>query len=110
MLMLDHSQPASRPGASLPPVGGAAKRVLDVLPHFLTVFLGQRSFGGPRRRLGARVGANGGVFRHYCRARPGITGLWQVSGRNETTFSRRSNLDHFYLQSWSMGRDLLLML
>jgi exopolysaccharide production protein ExoY len=83
---------------------------LDELPQFLNVLLGDMSVVGPRPMLRDQVEAYGSVFERYCTARPGITGLWQVSGRSGTTFRRRSALDEVYLRSrWSPGRDLVLI-
>jgi exopolysaccharide production protein ExoY len=83
---------------------------LDELPQFLNVFLGDMSLVGPRPMLREQVEDYGQAYERYCTARPGITGLWQVSGRNETTFRRRSALDEVYLRRWSAGRDLMLIL
>jgi exopolysaccharide production protein ExoY len=92
-------------------IGGFLRRSsLDELPQFVNVLLGDMSIVGPRPMLREQVEVYGPAFERYCRARPGITGLWQVSGRNETSFSRRSDLDQAYLQAWSMRRDLLLIL
>jgi exopolysaccharide production protein ExoY len=83
---------------------------LDELPQFLNVFIGEMSIVGPRPMMRDQIEVYGGAFERYCIARPGITGLWQVSGRNETTFHRRSALDEIYLRRWSPGRDLMLIL
>jgi exopolysaccharide production protein ExoY len=94
-------------------IGGFLRRSsLDELPQFVNVLLGDMSIVGPRPMLREQVEAYGPVraYEGYCRARPGITGLWQVSGRNEMSFSARSDFDGVYLRSWSMGGDLLLIL
>jgi undecaprenyl-phosphate galactose phosphotransferase len=83
---------------------------LDELPQFLNVLLGDMSVVGPRPMLREQVEAYGRGYDRYCMARPGITGLWQVSGRSETNFRRRSDLDQVYLSRWSLGTDLLLIL
>jgi lipopolysaccharide/colanic/teichoic acid biosynthesis glycosyltransferase len=82
---------------------------LDELPQFANVLLGHMSVVGPRPMLPEQVAEYGPGFALYCSARPGITGLWQVSGRNETTFRRRSELDEIYLRSWSLLTDLSLV-
>jgi exopolysaccharide production protein ExoY len=92
-------------------IGGFLRRSsLDELPQLVNVLLGDMSIVGPRPMLREQVAAYGPVYERYCRARPGITGLWQVSGRNETTFSRRSDLDQAYLRAWSIRGDLFLIL
>jgi exopolysaccharide production protein ExoY len=82
---------------------------LDELPQFLNVLLGEMSIVGPRPMMREQVEAYGAAYDQYCTARPGITGLWQVSGRSQTTFRFRSLLDEIYLRRWSPGDDLLLM-
>jgi lipopolysaccharide/colanic/teichoic acid biosynthesis glycosyltransferase len=92
-------------------IGGFLRRSsLDELPQLVNVLLGDMSIVGPRPMLPEQVEVYGPAYERYCRARPGITGLWQVSGRSETSFSRRSDLDQAYLQAWSVRRDLLLIL
>lgn len=92
-------------------IGGFLRRTsLDELPQFVNVLMGDMSIVGPRPMLPEQIEAYGPTYERYCRARPGITGLWQVSGRSETTFSRRSDLDRAYLRAWSIRGDLLLIL
>jgi len=92
-------------------IGGFLRRSsLDELPQLVNVVLGDMSIVGPRPMLPEQVEVYGPAYERYCRARPRITGLWQVSGRSETSFSRRSDLDQAYLQAWSIRRDLLLIL
>lgn len=82
---------------------------LDEVPQLLNVVLGHMSLVGPRPMLLDQAGEYGPVFDAYCSARPGLTGLWQVSGRSNTTFRRRSELDQRYLRGWSLIGDLFLM-
>jgi lipopolysaccharide/colanic/teichoic acid biosynthesis glycosyltransferase len=82
---------------------------LDELPQLLNVLLGHMSVVGPRPMLMEQAGPYGPAFDAYCTARPGITGLWQVSGRNQTSFRTRSQLDAAYLQRWSARNDLFLI-
>lgn len=92
------------------PVGRFLRRTsLDELPQFVNVLAGQMSVVGPRPMMVDQTQAYGPAFGLYCRARPGITGLWQVSGRAETTFRRRAELDAIYLQRWSAMGDVWLM-
>lgn len=92
-------------------VGGFLRRTsLDELPQFVNVLLGDMSIVGPRPMLREQIERYGSAYELYCRARPGITGLWQVSGRNDTTFLRRSELDAVYLKEWNVLRDIVLIL
>jgi lipopolysaccharide/colanic/teichoic acid biosynthesis glycosyltransferase len=92
------------------PVGRFLRRSsLDELPQLLNVILGHMSLVGPRPMLVDQPIEYGPVYDAYCGARPGLTGLWQVSGRNNTTFRRRSELDARYLRGWSLTGDLFLM-
>ena len=92
------------------PVGRFLRRSsLDEVPQLLNVILGHMSLVGPRPMLLDQAGEYGPAFDAYCNARPGLTGLWQVSGRNNTSFRRRSELDERYLRGWSLTRDLSLM-
>jgi exopolysaccharide production protein ExoY len=83
---------------------------LDELPQFVNVLLGHMSVVGPRPILPEQATSYGDGFALYCTARPGITGLWQVAGRNDTSFARRAEIDQAYLGEWSLRTDLKLML
>jgi lipopolysaccharide/colanic/teichoic acid biosynthesis glycosyltransferase len=92
------------------PLGKLLRRTsLDELPQFVNVLAGHMSIVGPRPMLERQVGEYGDGFSLYCTARPGITGLWQVSGRNHVSFRRRAELDEVYLQRWSLVSDLSLL-
>ena len=67
------------------------------------------SLVGPRPIVRAEVKKYGPVFDEYCMVRPGITGLWQVSGRNNTTYEERVNFDQYYINNWSVWMDLWIM-
>jgi len=81
----------------------------DEFPQLFNVLRGDMSIVGPRPMLPGQIKDYGPAFSRYCAARPGITGLWQVSGRNETTFQRRAELDQVYLWDWSLLTDLSLL-
>lgn len=72
------------------------KSSLDELPQLFNVLRGEMSIVGPRPIVDDEVSRYGRRFRSYCAVRPGITGLWQVSGRNDTTYRRRVALDHMF--------------
>jgi exopolysaccharide biosynthesis polyprenyl glycosylphosphotransferase len=82
---------------------------LDELPQFVNAFWGEMSVVGPRPPLPIEVEAY--ETQHFCRLRgkPGITGLWQVSGRSNLTFDEMVKLDRYYLEKWSTGLDLTIM-
>ncbi len=86
------------------------KTSLDELPQIFNVLRGEMSFVGPRpvpqAELEARYGARVAVYKRH---RPGITGLWQVSGRNDVSYARRIVLDARYGQMQSFGLDLRII-
>jgi exopolysaccharide production protein ExoY len=72
------------------------KSSLDELPQLVNVIRGEMSLVGPRPIVDAEVAKYGRRFRHYCAVKPGITGLWQVSGRNDTSYRSRVAMDCIY--------------
>lgn len=83
---------------------------LDELPQLINVIKGEMSLVGPRPVTAEEVEAYGEHRDYYLQSRPGITGLWQVSGRNQLDFRRRVHLDVFYVQNWSLLRDIVILL
>ena len=83
---------------------------LDELPQLGNVFVGQMSTVGPRPIVEDEVRRYGQAYELYTRVRPGITGLWQVSGRNDTTYQERVSLDATYVRNWSISFDLYVLL
>ena len=79
---------------------------LDELPQFWNVLVGDMSLVGPRPIVKSEIAYYDDAYRLYCAVRPGITGLWQVSGRNDTGYSRRIALDVRYVTSLSGTLDL----
>jgi len=73
------------------------KSSLDELPQLFNVLRGEMSLVGPRPIVEGEVHKYGRYFAHYCRVRPGITGLWQVMGRNDVSYRRRVALDVTYV-------------
>jgi Undecaprenyl-phosphate galactose phosphotransferase WbaP len=82
---------------------------LDELPQIFNVLLGHMSLVGPRPIVAAEVPKYGRGYGLYTRARPGITGLWQVSGRNNTTYEERVTLDEYYVRNWSIWLDAYIL-
>jgi exopolysaccharide biosynthesis polyprenyl glycosylphosphotransferase len=92
-------------------VGRVLRRCsLDELPQLLNVVQGQMSLVGPRPPLPAEVVRYEEWQMGRLRARPGMTGLWQVSGRSEVPFNDMVRLDLHYVRNWSFGLDLEIML
>ncbi len=85
------------------------KTSLDELPQLLNVLRGDMSLVGPRPIVPAETVHYGRYFRHYCSVRPGITGLWQVSGRSDVSYRRRVALDVLYLKSRSLPLNLYIL-
>lgn len=83
---------------------------LDELPQLWNVARAEMSLVGPRPMLLDQRKLYGEAFENYIQVTPGITGLWQVSGRNETTFTRRAELDNEYIQCWSVWLDIYILL
>jgi lipopolysaccharide/colanic/teichoic acid biosynthesis glycosyltransferase len=86
------------------------KTSLDELPQILNVLSGDMSFVGPRPIVRAETVKYAERFAYYLAAVPGITGLWQVSGRCDVSYEARTLLDETYVRKWSMFRDLWILL
>ncbi len=86
------------------------KYSLDELPQIFNVLEGTMSLVGPRPYLPREKEAIGDFLPVICRTLPGITGLWQVSGRNEIKFAGRLELDAKYVKNWSLKQDMALLL
>jgi exopolysaccharide biosynthesis polyprenyl glycosylphosphotransferase len=82
---------------------------MDELPQLFNVIRGEMSLVGPRPIVDAEVVKYGSSIHYYYAARPGITGLWQVSGRNDVTYTSRVRLDAHYVMTWSLTRDLNIL-
>jgi exopolysaccharide production protein ExoY len=82
---------------------------LDELPQLLNVLSGEMSVVGPRPIVPAEIVRYNSHFGDYCRCRPGITGLWQVSGRNDLSYAQRVELDTKYARSRTTWLDVKIM-
>lgn len=92
------------------PLGRFLRRSsLDELPQFLNVARGEMSLVGPRPIVEAEAGRYGRRLEHYCRLRPGITGLWQVSGRSAATYRRRVACDSLYARRRSLALNARIL-
>jgi Undecaprenyl-phosphate galactose phosphotransferase WbaP len=94
----------------LTPIGRFLRRTsLDELPQLWNVFLGDMGLVGPRPIAEDELARYGDSMQLYAKVRPGITGLWQVSGRNDTTYGERVRLDEYYVRNWSAWMDLWIL-
>lgn len=93
------------------PLGAMLRKTsLDELPQLLNILLGEMSVVGPRPVVHDELTRFGASMRHYVRCRPGLTGLWQVSGRSQTTYQKRVELDRRYVATWSLMKDFGIIL
>jgi lipopolysaccharide/colanic/teichoic acid biosynthesis glycosyltransferase len=91
-------------------VGAILRKLsLDELPQFWNILIGDMSLIGPRPIVEAEIQKYGKCFDLYIQARPGLTGLWQVSGRSDTSYDRRVALDEYYLLNRSIKLDFLIL-
>jgi Undecaprenyl-phosphate galactose phosphotransferase WbaP len=94
----------------LTPVGRFLRQFsLDELPQLWNVLRGQMSLAGPRPIAADELVRYGEGIELYIKVLPGITGLWQVSGRNDTTYDERVRLDEYYVRNWSVWMDLWIL-
>ncbi len=95
--------------ARITPFGAFLRRSgIDEIPQFISVFKGDMSVVGPRPFIPSESNVEGWATRRF-EVRPGITGLWQVSGRNDLTRNDLIQLDYLYVASWSLWWDLKIM-
>lgn len=92
-------------------IGGFLRKTsLDELPQLFNVLLGHMSVVGPRPIVTSEIDRYREMYPLYLRVRPGITGLWQISGRNDTSYEQRVRLDSYYVCNWSVWLDTYIML
>ena len=92
------------------PIGQLIRKMsLDELPQFWNVLKGDMSLVGPRPCMERQKSLYGKNWEHYCAMRPGITGLWQVSGRNRLPYAKRVELDAHYVSNWSLWLDVKIL-
>jgi undecaprenyl-phosphate galactose phosphotransferase len=83
---------------------------LDELPQVFNVIRGEMSLVGPRPIVQAEVVRYGEDIDYYYETKPGITGLWQVSGRSDISYERRVRLDVWYVRNWTLWHDIAILL
>jgi len=92
-------------------VGNIIRRYsLDELPQLLNVLLGNMSLVGPRPYLLKELDGKDVFINLITKVKPGITGLWQISGRSELPFNERLALDEYYIRNWSLWLDIVILI
>lgn len=85
------------------------KTSLDELPQIFNVLKGEMSLVGPRPVIREELERYGDYVGDYLMVKPGITGMWQVSGRSDTTYEERVQMDSWYVRNWSVWLDIMLL-
>ena len=85
------------------------KTSLDELPQLWNVIKGDMSLVGPRPIVQKEIERYGEYFREYSMVLPGITGMWQASGRSDTTYEERVAMDTWYVRNWSVWLDIMYL-
>ena len=86
------------------------KTSLDEIPQFINILKGEMTLVGPRPYLLKERDEMGNYYSHIIKCKPGITGLWQVSGRSRTTFEERVMIETFYAMNNSLKSDIKILL
>lgn len=93
------------------PLGHVLRKTsLDELPQLWNVLRGEMSLVGPRPIVAAELEYYGDYSNYYLQAKPGITGLWQISGRNDVSYQERVALDTWYVKNWTLWYDIVILL
>ena len=93
------------------PLGQVLRKLsVDELPQFINVLRGEMSLVGPRPIVLDEIAHYGTRIDLYHSVRPGLTGSWQVAGRNNLSYSLRVEMDSHYVENWSLGRDLAILI
>jgi exopolysaccharide production protein ExoY len=92
-------------------VGAVLRKLsLDELPQIFNILRGDMSFVGPRPVVEDELELYGPAADYYLKSRPGLTGLWQVSGRNDVSYGTRVAFDRHYVENWSFVFDLKILI
>ncbi len=94
------------------PIGAFLRKYsIDEFPQLFKVMSGEMSLIGPRPFVRGEIEEiNPNLLPLYAQVKPGLTGLWQVSGRNETDRVQKINIDMWYIQHWSLSLDIMIIL
>ena len=91
-------------------IGAVMRKLsLDELPQLLNVLSGEMSLVGPRPVVADELQRYASSARYYLAVRPGLSGLWQISGRSDTSYAERVRLDRFYVSNWNLWQDLRII-
>lgn len=85
------------------------KLSLDELPQLINILRGDMSFVGPRPVVEDELQLYGNAVECYLKSRPGLTGLWQISGRNNVSYGTRVEFDRHYVENWSFTQDIVII-
>ena len=92
------------------PLGKYLRKLsLDELPQLVNILIGDLSFVGPRPIVPTEIARYGTHGKMILRVKPGLTGLWQVSGRNDVSYEDRIQMDLYYIHNWSLALDLKII-
>lgn len=106
----DESQKLKHDPRILPMVGHVLRKSsLDELPQLFNVLRGEMSMVGPRPVTEAELARYGTWETHYTSVRPGLTGPWQISGRNDDSYDTRVEKDVDYIENWKLRKDLRIV-
>jgi Undecaprenyl-phosphate galactose phosphotransferase WbaP len=83
---------------------------LDELPQLWNILRGEMSLVGPRPIVDEEIWRYGDKLSLYSKVPPGLTGMWQVSGRNDISYDERVNLDAYYVRNWSVWLDIYILM
>lgn len=86
------------------------KTSLDEIPQMWNILLGQMSFVGPRPVTEAELAKYGAYADYVLSVKPGLSGMWQISGRSDTGYEERITLDTYYIQNWSIWLDIWILI
>jgi exopolysaccharide production protein ExoY len=91
-------------------IGSVLRKLsLDELPQLINIIRGEMSVVGPRPVVEDELERYEGAAVYYLQSRPGLTGLWQVSGRNDVSYESRVAFDTHYVKNWSLRSDMLII-
>ena len=85
------------------------KTSLDEIPQLWNILMGEMSFAGPRPVTQPELERYGDKVNYILQVQPGLSGMWQISGRSDTGYEERINLDMYYIQNWSIWLDFWIM-
>ena len=108
---IEHNRMNKHPSdPRITPAGRILRRwSLDEIPQLINVLQGEMALIGPRPIIDAERKLYGQDFYYYCMVRPGLSGLWQVSGRSRVSYEKRVFLDCQYVREWSLMRDVVIL-